>query len=49
MIAQLEIYWDNLFTYAFWVTYAIVCYVLWKYSDKLYFWFFEEVNKDEDE
>lgn len=45
----MEIYWDNLFVYVFWVTYGLLCWILWKYSDRMYFWFFSEAVKKDKE
>ncbi len=47
-MAELIIYWDNLFIYVFWLLYFGLCYVLWGHSEGIYFWFFSEMvdNKE---
>lgn len=44
-----EIYWDNLFMYVFWVLYAGLIFVLWKYDRELYFGVWEKVMQDDEE
>jgi hypothetical protein len=38
--------WDGLFIYTFWLMYFSLCYILWKYSDRIYFWFFSEMVEE---
>jgi len=40
------IYWDNLFLYLFWLAYFGLCFALWKYSDRIYYWFFSEMVEE---
>lgn len=42
LLMNLEIYWSNLFIYLFWISYVILCYFLYRYSDKMYFWLYEK-------